>query len=239
MKLATGDNLSDHVCHHPDFTREETEARRPRLAQLLGGRASPVAPTVECSSRPSVPRDSSAECLLLPTADHMALESWNSGPLVPYLSAEAKGPHDLGAASQKQHSRVLCSLSSLRQHRAAWPPHQQALLSPTVWAGIGVGFRPPWQKWVGMEDPGIPRLLASSSFLWTKVWAGRDGFPPHPLSMAPAAARSSASLPEHQELVPGGSAELGDLHSSPALPPASWGPQAVIRPPFASQFLLR
>lgn len=62
--------------------------------------------------------------------------SQNSGPLVLYLSLKATGPHELRAAFQKQHFRMLCSPSSPRQHGAAWPPGQQALLSPVVWAGV-------------------------------------------------------------------------------------------------------
>lgn len=119
--------------HHPHLTRGSWSPRDPNWPSSQEAELGLKPRTVKCSSRPSVPQDSFTGCFLLPTASHMTLDgSWNSGVLVPYLSAEAKELRDLQAASQKPHSRMLCSPSNPRQQEAAWPPSQQALLSPML-----------------------------------------------------------------------------------------------------------
>lgn len=90
-------------------------------------------------------------------------ESRNLRPLVPYLSGKAIGLHYLGAAVQKQHSRMFWSPSSLRLQGAAWLPGQQAFLSPSVWAGVI--FFPTvagLDQHGGLWDPEAPRLLVPS-----------------------------------------------------------------------------
>lgn len=94
---------------------EESEALKTQVGTTIRQRVRLQPGTAECSSRMCVPQNSFTGLQTLPKANHVTMDkSLNLGPLVLYLSAEPWGPHDLGAAFQKQHSRVLCSLSSLR-----------------------------------------------------------------------------------------------------------------------------
>lgn len=136
-QLATEDNLGDHAGHHPHCTHEETEPLETWLGTAL--RSWSAGPS--SSSRPSAPQDSFTGYRTPPATNDEwpALRASRSLSVSP----EATGPHDLGAAFQKQHSRVFCSPSSPRQHGVAWPPSQQAVYLPQfilLWSRSGSGW---------------------------------------------------------------------------------------------------
>lgn len=137
---------------------EESEALKTQVGTTIRQQVRLQPGTAECSSRMCVPQNSFTGLQTLPKANHVTMDkSLNLGPLVLYLSAEPWGPHDLGAAFQKQHSRVLCSLSSLRDstEQPCLPGHGH--FGPPS-SGQEAFFSPQWQRWFKMEDCGVSRL---------------------------------------------------------------------------------